>query len=81
MQNYIKRFIFHKPDDEIKEAAESVRENYPKLMEWDFPDEMVHFKHFISQLEDSDKTIPARQWYKHIFEIMVPSMFSNIMRE
>jgi hypothetical protein len=45
----------------------------------EFEDEMVHFKYFILQLEDSDETVPASQSYKLIFENMVQSTFPNVM--
>lgn len=40
---------------------------------------MVHFKCFVSQLENSAETVPASQSYRLIFENMVQSTFPNVM--
>ena len=38
-----------KKDTEIKKAAQRFREHYPKGIEFEFADEMVHFKYFTLQ--------------------------------
>ena len=41
-----------KSDDEIKETCEKFTEHYSEDIEPEFKDKMVHFKYFISQLDD-----------------------------
>ncbi|KAL4100735.1 hypothetical protein QTP88_020769 [Uroleucon formosanum] len=50
-----------KTDDEIKEAARRFSENYREDIETEFINEMVHFKYFISQVDElkADETVPA----------------------
>lgn len=66
-------------DVDIKETAQKFAESYPEDIELEFADEMVHFKYFISQVEKSEKTMPASQSYKLIFENMAQATFPNVM--
>jgi len=68
-----------KTDDELKHATETFREKYPDDFDIDFQEEMVHFKYFASQLQDSDDTIPASQSYALISDNMVQSTYPNVL--
>lgn len=70
-----------KTDDEIKEAARRFSENYREDIETEFINEMVHFKYFISQVDElkADETVPALRSYKLIYENKVESTFPNVM--
>lgn len=70
-----------KTDAEIKEAAQRFKINYPGDIDSDFPNEMINFKYFISQIEDlkPKETVSASRSYKLIFENMMQSTFPNVM--
>jgi hypothetical protein len=53
--------------------------NYSDDVNIAFQEEMVHFKYFASQLEDSDDTIPASQSYELTSDNMVQSTFPNVL--
>ncbi|CAH0405833.1 unnamed protein product [Chilo suppressalis] len=71
-----------KPDEDIRKACSKFKENYCNDIEPEFIDEMVHFKYFVSQLEDTgnkEKNIPAEKSYKLIDGNMAQSAFPNVM--
>jgi len=70
-----------KTDDEIKEAARRFSENYREDIETEFINEMVHFRYFISQVDElkAYETVPALRSYKLIYENKVESTFPNDM--
>lgn len=68
-----------KTDDELRHATETFRENYPDDIDIHFQEEMVHFKYFASQFEDSDDKIPASQSYELICDNMIQSTFPNVL--
>lgn len=68
-----------KTDDELRHATETFRENYPDDIDIHFQEEMVHFKYFTLQFEDSDDKIPASQSYELICDNMIQSTFPNVL--
>lgn len=68
-----------KTDDELRHATETFRDTYPDDVDIEFQEEMVHFKYFVTDLEDSHDTIPASQSYALITDNMVQSTFPNVL--
>lgn len=68
-----------KADDELRQAAETFRENYPDDIDIHFQEEMIHFKYFASKFEDYHDKIPASQSYKLICDNMIQSTFPNVL--
>lgn len=66
---------------EVKEAAAVFRDNYSNDIDQEFPDEMVHFKYFVNELDDfkTSAKVAASESFKIIFDSMVQSTFPNVM--